>query len=124
MPYPIARLPVELANYALANIECGIAIGELLFDGFPECRHSRIVNADAFQSLVRLLDIIEIRAPDSCSFSNHPRFINKRYGIIDQIPPLVNEDLGGDCPAVLKLNGKCARLAGFSFLKITNQSLI
>jgi hypothetical protein len=24
----------------------------------------------------------------------------------DQIPPLENENLGGDCPAVLKLNGK------------------
>ena len=50
-------------------------------DGLPERRHIRIVNADAFQSLVRIPNIIEIRAPDSCGLGNHPRFVDIKSSI-------------------------------------------
>jgi hypothetical protein len=89
----------------------------MLLDGFPKRRHGRIVNADTFQALICVPDIIEIRAPDSCGFDNDIRLVGNRHGIIDQIMPFVDEDLGDDCTAILKLNGKRAPLAGLSPLK-------
>jgi hypothetical protein len=89
----------------------------MLPDGVPKRRHGEIVNADAFQALICVLDIIEIRPPDPCGFDNHVNFVDKRHGIIDQIAPFVDEDFGGDfCDflAILELNGKHPRFAGFS----------
>src|SRR5262245_5916890 len=85
-------------------------------DGFPKRRHGRIVNTDAFQALVRVSDIVEIRSPDSCGFDNHIGFVGKRHGIIDQIASFVDKDLCCDFLAILKLDGKRARFAGFSLL--------